>query len=402
MNRPHHGLPLLGCILAACGQSVPVAHQEAPPAETPASPAPAIPPVASLTGGVWMKGDLHVHSRHSDDSTNNPVAKIVALAEAVGMDFLLISDHDNHVDGDVAGHTWADPEFRSDSVLLLYGAEWTTHRGHGTALSARPYDHRRFYAARDARDAEVLATKRALGIVVAANHPGGGDHFGHSYDLVDAMEVWNSAIWTTNTSALTIWDDMLKSGRRIAANGGSDSHHGYPDTPGNEADPNNIQAGGNNVGTPTTWVYASARTAEAMVAALAAGRSAVSANPLAPRVEFTVDLDGDGTADGMMGDNLRAPGGAVQFTVRLAGATLPGPYTVRVTRDGAELGSYTATGQPPVARFSDAPATDARSYYRVLVEGPATPYPQVPASAALSGNMVGLGSPIYFNFDPSF
>src|SRR5688500_7412711 len=93
---------------------------------------------AGAADGVWLKGDLHVHSRHSKDSSNNPIAKIVALAEAVGLDYLLVSDHDNHVDGDVARHTWADPEHRSDRLLLLYGAEWTTHRGHGTAISARP------------------------------------------------------------------------------------------------------------------------------------------------------------------------------------------------------------------------------------------------------------------------
>nr|WP_276307805.1 CehA/McbA family metallohydrolase [Stenotrophobium rhamnosiphilum] len=349
-----------------------------------------------------MKGDLHVHSRHSNDSTNNPVAKIVALAETVGMDYLLISDHDNHVDGDVASHTWADPEFRSDSVLLLYGAEWTTQRGHGTAMSARPYDHKRFYDVRDARDAKVIATKKALGIFVAANHPMAADHFGFSYDLVDSMEVWSSAIWSSNTTALTVWDDMLKSGRRIAANGGSDSHHGYPDSPDAELDPNNVQAGGNNVGTPTTWVYGSSHNSEAVFAALKAGRSSVSANPFSPRVEFTADLDGDDTPDGMMGDNLAGRGLPVRFRVLLGNANLPLPYQVKVIKDGAELGTYTASGFPPVASFTDTPAAGSRSYYRVEVTGTITPYPQVPASALLSGNMVGLSSPIYFNFDPSF
>src|SRR4051812_11835801 len=138
----------------------------------------ALPSPASLTDGVWLKGDLHIHSRHSKDSSNNPIAKIVALGEAVGMDYLLVSDHDNHVDGDVAHHTWADPEFRSERLLLLYGAEWTTHRGHGTAISARPYDHQKLYDVRDARDVAIGAVKRRLGIHLSANHPGGSDNFG--------------------------------------------------------------------------------------------------------------------------------------------------------------------------------------------------------------------------------
>ena len=361
------------------------------------------PPVATLSDGVWMKGDLHIHSRHSKDSSNNPVGKIVALAEAVGMDYLLISDHDNHVDGDVAHHTWADPEYRSDKVLLLYGAEWTTHRGHGTAISAKPYDHQRLYDVRDQRDVKIEAVKKALGIHLSANHPGGSDNFGFSYDLVDSIEVWNSAVWPKNANALEIWDDMLKSGRKLTGRGGSDSHHGYPDTPA-QATPLSRQAPANNVGTPTTWVFATARTREAVVAALTSGRASVSANPYAPRVEFYADLDGDGRMDMMMGDNARASGKPVRFQVRLVGKTVPGAaYTVSVVKDGAKFGTFQANGGAEAAvEFADTPATGVRSYYRVQVEGPPTPYPQVPASTALSGNMVGLSNPIYFNFDPKF
>ncbi len=395
----------LGLALCACDASN--APERSGHDESTAPPVPeerpTIPPVESLADGIWMKGDLHVHSRHSKDSTNNPVSKIVGLAERVGMDYLLISDHDNHVDGNVAQNTWADPEYRSTSVLLLYGAEWTTHRGHGTALAARPYDHQRLYDVRDQRDVSIAAVKKALGIHLSANHPGGSDHFGFSYDMVDSIEVWNSAIWATNASALLIWDDMLKSGRRIAARGGSDSHHGYPDAPGQEAAVNNIQAPANNVGTPTTWVFGSARNSDAVVKALSAGRSSVSANPNAPRVEFYADLDQDGTMDMMMGDNLRATGQPVRFTVRLVGrGAVPLPYIVKVTKDGSEFGSFPTSGTTPTVEFVDTPAADARSYYRVEVTGAPAEYPEVPFSTVLSGSMIGLSSPLYFNYDPAF
>lgn len=49
--------------------------------------------------GEWLKGDFHVHSRRSKDSTNNSVGKIVRFAEDPGFDFRAITDHDNHVDG---------------------------------------------------------------------------------------------------------------------------------------------------------------------------------------------------------------------------------------------------------------------------------------------------------------
>ena len=52
--------------------------------------------------------------------------------------------------------------------------------------------------------------------------------------------------------------------------------------------------------------------------------------------------------------------------------------------------------------FTDTPPVGERSYYRVEVRGPQTPYPAVPNSMALSQDMVGLSNPIFFNFDPRF
>jgi len=359
-------------------------------------------PIASLTQGVWLKGDLHVHSRHSKESTNNPIAKIIAFSRSVGIDYVAITDHDNHVDGDVAHHTWADPEFTSDSVLLLYGAEWTTTRGHGNVFSAKPYDHKRLFDVRDQRDVQVGAVKKDLGIHLSANHPSGKDHFGYSYDMLESLEVWNSVLWSKNANAIMIWDDMLSSGRKLTGRGGSDAHHGVPDTPA-QATENSKQATANYVGTPTTWVFATARTPQAVVDALTNGRVSVSANPFAPRVELYADLDQDGTMDLMMGDNTQATGKPVRFRVQLMGTTTAeGKYTVQVVKNGGPLGTFSASGKTPTVEFTDTPDATGRSYYRVVVEGPPTAYPQVPEAMALSGNMVGLSNPIYFNFDPNF
>lgn len=356
----------------------------------------------SLTEGVWMKGDLHLHSRHSTESSNNPISKILAFSKAVGLDFLCITDHDNHVKGDVAHHTWADPEFKSDSLLLLYGAEWTTTRGHGNAFSAKPYDHQRLFDIRDERDIKIGAVKKELGIHLSANHPSGKDHFGYSYDMIESIEVWNSAIWKKNENAMMIWDDMLSSGRKLTGRGGSDAHHGVPDTP-DKATANSYQAKANYVGTPTTWVFATSRTSQAVVDALTNGRVSISSNPYAPRVEFYADVDQDGTMDMMMGDNTVANGSAVNFRVKLTGNTVTdGSYAVTVIKNGAKFATYQITGKKAMIEFQDTPAKTGRSYYRIEVEGPPTAYPQVPQSSALSGKMVGLSNPICFNFDPNF
>ena len=383
--------PILATLLMASCAQTPSPSQSAAPL-----------PIASVTNGVWLKGDLHIHSRHSKDSSNNPVSTIIGFGENVGMDFLAITDHDNHVNGDVAHNTWADPELKSDRLLLLYGAEWTTHRGHGTSLSARPYDHQALYDIRDARDAQIGAVKKSLGIHLSANHPGGSDNFGFSYDIADSVEVWNSAVWSRNANAMMIWDDMLKSGRKLTGRGGSDSHHGFPPTPEQKTDLS-WQAPANNVGTPTTWVFATARTSQAVIDALTNGRVSVSANPYAPRVELLADRDGDGVMDLMMGDNAVATGKPVAFRVQLAGTIPPGAvYTVKVIKDGAPFGSFETKGATPTADFTDTPASEGRTYYRVTVEGPSIAYPEVPDSQQRSGNMIGLSNPIYFNFDPAF
>ena len=389
-----------GLAMAVCSSMLGQSTHNSPWAPTEIGP---LPPVASLTESVWLKGDLHLHSRHSKDSSNNSEAKIISFAESVGMDYLCITDHDNHVQGDVAHNTWTDPEFKSNSALLLYGAEWTTTRGHGNAFSARPYDHQRLYDVRDQRDTVVGAVKKELGIHLSANHPSGKDHFGFSYDMVDSIEVWNSAVWPKNANAIMIWDDMLSSGRKLTGRGGSDSHHGTPDTP-EQASKNSYQRQANYVGTPTTWVFAKERTPQAVIDALTNGRVTVSANPYAPRVEFYADLNQDGKMDMMMGDNVKSTGKPVKFRVLLMGNTVAGAsYTVRIIKDGNPFSTLQAIGgKTTMAEFTDTPKTLGRTYYRVEVEGPPTAYPEVPGSTALSGNMVGLSNPIYFNFDPNF
>ena len=106
----------------------------------------------------------------------------------------------------------------------------------------------------------------------------------------------------------------------------------------------------------------------------------------------------------MTGDNARATGKPVKFRVQVTGNTVAGAsYTVRIVKDGDPFSTLQAVGgKTTMAEFTDTPKELGRTYYRVEVEGPPTAYPQVPGSMSLSGNMVGLCNPIYFNFDPNF
>lgn len=361
-----------------------------------------LPPLPGVENGVWLKGDWHMHCRHSTDSSNNPQSRIITFAEKLGFDYLAMTDHDVHVQGAVAQNTWADPEYTSESVLLFYGAELTAPRGHVNILSAEPYDHQAIFDSRNARDWDLLKLKQDLGIHWSANHPHHKNHYGFSFDLADSVEIWNTSIWPKNIPSVRIWDDQLLSGRMLGARGGSDSHHGMPDDPALIV-PLTIERSGNYVGTPTTWIYATDRSKPAILAALKQGRASVSSNPYNPRVELLADPHGTGQFDMMMGDNAIPTGAPITFEVRLSGGGIPGAnYQVRVIKNRSDFATLYTDATTRTLRFTDTPSTTDRSYYRVEIEGPQAPYPEVPNSMALSQNMVALSNPIYFNYDPEF
>jgi hypothetical protein len=357
----------LGCVLvlgalAACSDG----SSEGPPA------------------GEWLKGDLHLHSSHSNDALDNPQAEVIAKAEALGMDYFVFTDHDNHVQGNIT--TWADPAYRSDSMVLLYGVEWTTARGHAGVFGTAPWDHSRLYAIRDGDGAATVAEAHALGLHFSVNHPAAGDPWEHPLDVdFDSIEVWN-AVWVApanNAGAIELWDGILASGRRLSARGGSDVHHQQ-----------GIESRILNVGNPTTFIYARERTAEAILEGLKAGHASISYAPSAERVEFVADADGDGVFETIMGDDIDGHGQTIDFRIEIVGFREASTYEVTVIKDGAPFQSWQDAS--PVVTFADAPPAGERAYYRVEVRGAV---PDAPAEfAILYGDSVAMSNPIYVSF----
>ena len=104
-------------------------------------------------------------------------------------------------------------------------------------------------------------------------------------------------------------------------------------------------------------------------------------------------------ADMMMGDIATATGKPVTFRLELANAgAATQPYRITITKNGGTFGTYQVQPAAPVLTFTDTPKAGERSYYFATVEGAQAAYPQVPAAPALSGTMVALTNPIYFNF----
>ncbi|MFK8083200.1 MAG: CehA/McbA family metallohydrolase [Granulosicoccus sp.] len=341
----------------------------------------------------WLKGDWHLHSRHSNDSSNNPISRITAQAQRLGLDYLAITDHDVHVDGSVATHTWADPDFAASPVPIFHAAELTAPRGHLNVFKPEAYDHQRLFDARNERDWTLQALKTELGLHLSANHPRVRNDYGFSFDLADSFELWNGSGFAKNANGLKVWDNLLLSGRMLPGRGGSDAHHGpHPDMSRVQS----VEALGNDVGTPTTWVHSVGPDLPSILAALEEGRASVSANPYAPRADLTAQVDGQPMR---MGANHALPAQPVTITLQLTQA-LPAPYRVRIISNRTELVTLWTDPKTGTASFTDHP--DSRRYYRAEIEGPQTPCPEIPYAPTQAGTMVALTNPLYFGYDPTF
>lgn len=252
---------------------------------------------AALAGN-WYRGDLHLHSTHSDG--DGTVADIVGRAELQKLDFIAITDHDSSTGGKTP--TWDDPALQSDSVVMLYGMEWTTGRGHANIWNDTTYDYAPLWTANRNQDFTMGVTAaHDAGAVISVNHPTDYDCCPWQYGMLeraDAIEVWNGTfrLPAFNHGAVeNVWDSLLLSGSSPTAVGGSDTHYW-------QADYSDYKTAGN----PTTWVFADSKAPDALLTALVAGRVSISYAPDAARLELKADEDGDGVFEARMGDQLVA------------------------------------------------------------------------------------------------
>ena len=105
-------------------------------------------------------GVLHVHTRYSDGG--DPVAKLVRISREVGLDYLIITDHDGLKARARGWEGW------HDGVLVVVGLEVSGRHNHIVALNVdrRPKRFRR-------SPGEILADIRRQGGLAFAAHPEG-------------------------------------------------------------------------------------------------------------------------------------------------------------------------------------------------------------------------------------
>lgn len=248
----------------------------------------------------WYCGELHCHTVHSDGDSD-PL-EVVRRAEALGLDFLAITDHN------VLSHL-ARLREGDTPLLLIPGVEVTTYKGHWNAWGALAGQAAwlDFRITDAAQMAQVVAAANAGGLLTSCNHPRpyGPEWAYPQVDDFACIEVWNGEWALFNEVALNYWEARLRQGRRITAVGGSDCHFHQREHIARLA-------------RPSLWVQLDDTPSPARILdAVRAGRVAISAYPSGPRV--TLDA---GTA--RMGDAVAAQA-AVTVTARLtraAGCTL--------------------------------------------------------------------------------
>ncbi|MFC4782929.1 CehA/McbA family metallohydrolase [Nocardioides sp. MAHUQ-72] len=187
------------------------------------------PPPTSVagTGAGWYRGDLHVHTVHSDGSQTP--AEALADARAAGLDFIGSSEHNTSS----AHARWG--KVVDDDFLVICGEEVTTRAGHWIAagLPAGTWVDWR-YRPEDGELPRFTQQVRDAGGIAIAAHPeqlgtGIGWQFGDDFGPMDAVEVWNGP-WSglnayANEKALSAWHGLLTDGVFKPAVGNSDSHN---------------------------------------------------------------------------------------------------------------------------------------------------------------------------------
>ncbi|MFI6516955.1 CehA/McbA family metallohydrolase [Spirillospora sp. NPDC050679] len=282
---PPEGVPYeVTVITSDAAPPSPATAHPPPPASRPARrdlPAPA--------GTRWLAGDLHAHTVHSDGTLT--VSELAALAAAQGLDFLAVTDHNT-----VSHHAELPAASRRAGVALVPGQEVTTDLGHANVFGDVGWvDFRR-----------PSADWAAHGGLMSVNHPLSGDCAWRRPMPPEArprfVEVWHSSWWDRTWGAPLSWAELWRPD--VVPLGGSDFH-----------DP----AQHKTLGEPTTWVLAEDSGPGAVLAAMAAGRVAVSAGREAPvllRVDdelLALDADGtvlvrpDGRRHAVRGDRARLP-----------------------------------------------------------------------------------------------
>jgi hypothetical protein len=341
-------------------------------------------------GPAWFRGDLHLHTGHSDGQCPSQTGKMVPCpvfftADAAArraLDFIAITDHNATSQYDAMHEL--EPYF--DKLLLIPGREITTFQGHINFLGTTDFLDFRLGSSKIPDINTLLRNADQLGGLTSINHgssPSGEICMGCGWTpasavdmrLLTAVEAVNGGSEQSGMSHVSFWNKQLDKGCRLTGIGGSDNHR--PMQPLGQQ---------GSVGSPTTVVFADELSTPAILAAIRAGH---------------VFIDLAGTRDRLLeetahfrnqvfqaGESLEASKGeSVDFNLRVVAAV---GGKIRWREDGEEVAQtasveVSSTDQTfPWSWVSDG----SRHWFRAEVVG-------------ADGKTWLLGNPIYVNWTVS-
>jgi len=270
----------------------------------------------------WYRGDLHMHTAHSDGSCISqsgrqvpcPLFFTVQTAATRGLDFIAITDHNS--DAHYSDMRELQPYF--DRLLLIPGREMTSFWGHFNIYGLTRFIDYRATAGEGMTINDILRQVRADGGIASINHPlseGGeicrGCHWEPpmqiDFSLLTSVEIINGG--REMQQAMPFWNEHLAQGEHLTGVGGSDNHNALS-APGSTG----------SIGWPTTVVEADELSVAAILDGIRRGRVFVDLTASRDRV---LDLEVVGAqAHARMGESIE--GSAQQqfeFTALVSGCS---------------------------------------------------------------------------------
>jgi hypothetical protein len=338
-------------------------------------------------GPAWYRGDLHMHTAHSDGRCPSQTGKIVPCpvfftvdaAARRGLDFIAITDHNATSQYDVMREL--QPYF--DKVLLIPGREITTFQGHINFLGSTDFLDFRLARGNVPDVNTLLRNARRLGALTSINHPlapSGEICLGCGWtpftkvdmSLFTAIEAVNGGDLIQGRLEVPFWDAQLNRGCRLAGIGGSDNH--TPMTPLDRL---------GSVGSPTTVVYAADLSTPAILDGIRAGHVFIDLSGSHDRfVDVTATAGG---ASAHAGDRLQAAHGqTVHFEIHVKAAQGGAIHWIEDGREAA-LDSSGAIASDDATVAQTWASDGQRHWFRAQVTGP-------------DGKLWLLDNPVYVNW----
>jgi hypothetical protein len=196
----------------------------------------------------WYSGDTHQHTNYTYNAVEfgAPIYATKAANNALGLDWMIVTDHSFDMNPDKWKVSIADCDNHSDAVFrVLQGEEVSCYLvGTDISPSLYQYNHLLVYGAdfipggewedgtgSDYTPEEAIAIAKSEDGITYPAHPFDDDPFrdpwmNYSLDF-DGLQIWNHAS-SDNLVKLGLginkWVDLLLDGRRVFIEGGSDAH----------------------------------------------------------------------------------------------------------------------------------------------------------------------------------